>query len=84
MRNYFGTIILLSLTLSGSLIWLTIGFKGFVLFVSIFCILMWLNISFTMLGNAIIGHVEDINYDLFWKMLFILLASVGFGVYLNL
>ena len=45
---------------------------------------MWINTALTTLGNAMIGRDVDVNYDIFWKILFIILASAGFGVYFNI
>lgn len=65
-------------------LWLAIGFKAALLSVTLFCLFMWLNTMFTTLGNAFIGRDIDMNYDIFWKILFIILASVGFAIYFNI
>ncbi len=61
-----------------------ISFKASLLMLSVFSLLMFINVSLTTLGNAFIGRNIKMNYDIFWKMLFIILSSVGFGLYFNL
>lgn len=66
------------------LIWIFVGFKGFLLTFSIFSILMYFNITLTSLANAFIGRGENTILDIVWRILFILLASIGLGIYFNI
>jgi len=84
MRDNFGSILFAFMSIICIVLWATIGLKAFLLTFSLFCLLMWFNITFTTLGNAFIGRDIDVNYDIFWKLLFIILASAGFGVYFNI
>ena len=84
MKNNFGKLLLIFGCGAAFALWLTIGFKAALLAMSLFCLLMWVNILFTTLGNAFMGKDIDVNYDIFWKILFIILASVGFGIYFNI
>lgn len=84
MKNNFGKLLLSFISGTGIALWLAISFKAALLAMSLFCLLMWLNVTLTTLGNAFIGRDVDVNYDIFWKILFIILASAGFGVYFNI
>lgn len=84
MEKHFGKILLTSVLMVGMLLWVIIGFKAALFALSSFCMLMWINTTLTTLGNAMIGRDIDVNYDIFWKILFIILASTGFGVYFNI
>lgn len=69
---------------SSILIWIFVGFKGFLLTCSIFSILMYFNITLTSLANAFIGRGENTILDIVWRILFMLIASIGFGIYFNI
>ena len=84
MKNNFGKLLLLFVCGTSLVLWFTLGFKAALLSASLFCLLMWLNVTLTTLGNAMIGRDVDVNYDIFWKILFIILASTGFGIYFNI
>ena len=84
MKNHFGKILLASTLIVGTLLWIIVGFKAALFALSSFCLLMWINTALTTLGNAMIGRDVDVNYDIFWKILFIILSSAGFGVYFNI
>lgn len=84
MRKNFGKILLIFISLVIGFIWIIAGFKAGLLTITIFCLLMYLNTTLTTLGNAMIGRDVDVNYDIFWKIFFIILSSIGFGVYFNI
>lgn len=84
MRDNFGKILLCFLIGAFASLWLSISFKAALFAFSSFCLLMWVNVTLTTLANAFIGRDIDVEYDIFWKILFILLSSVGFGVYFNI
>lgn len=67
-----------------ALIYFLISFKACVLTCSIFFLLLYFNITITTLGNSIANHNINPNYDIFWKLLFIILSSIGFGIYFNI
>lgn len=79
-----GKIIILSAIVIISLIWIFIGFKSVLLTIGILTLLSYINTAITTLGNALIGRDIDMNYDIFWKILFIILSSVSFGIYFNI
>ena len=58
--------------------------KILLLSTGIFSLLMYFNISFTTLANAFIGRDINPNYDIFWKMLFIITTSLTLGIYFNI
>lgn len=81
--NNIGKIITLSVIVVISLIWAFIGFKSVLLTIGILTLLSYINTAITTLGNAFIGRDININYDIFWKMLFIFISSLCFGIYFN-
>ena len=82
--NNIGKIIILSVLLIIILIWVFIGFKSVLLTIGILTLLSYINTAITTLGNAFIGRDININYDIFWKMLFIFISSLCFGIYFNI
>lgn len=69
---------------SSILIWVFVSFKGFLLTCSLFFILMYFNITITSLANAFIGRGENTIIDIIWRILFIILSAIGFGIYFNI
>lgn len=69
---------------SSILIWVFVSFKGFLLTCSLFFILMYFNITITSLANAFIGRGENTIIDVIWRILFIILSAIGFGIYFNI
>jgi len=61
-----------------------IGIKALVLSISIFSTMMFFNIVMTTLGKAFQNNNINVNYDIFWKLLFITISSIGFGIYFNI
>ena len=82
--NNIGKIIILSAIVIISLIWAFIGFKSVLLTIGILTLLSYINISLTTLGNAFIGRDINVNYDIFWKLLFTFISSLCFGIYFNI
>ena len=82
--NNIGKIIILSAIVIISLIWIFIGFKSVLLTIGILTLLSYINTSLTTLGNAFIGRDINMNYDIFWKLLFMFITAVCFGVYFNI
>lgn len=66
------------------IIWYVMGLKCLLLVTGIFSLLFYINIATTTLGNAFIGRDINMNYDIFWKILFMILSSVSFGIYFNI
>ena len=64
--------------------WGIVGLKCLLLTIGIFSLLFYINIVTTTLGNAFIGRDIDMNYDIFWKILFIIISSLSFGIYFSL
>ena len=67
-----------------TLLWVFIGFKSVLLSVGIFSLMFYINIATTTLGNAFIGRNIDPNYDIFWKIFFIVVTALSFGIYFNI
>ncbi len=84
MKQNFGKLLLTFVVGVLIFVGITVSFKAALLTASIFCILMYTNTVLTTLGNAMIGRDIDVNYDIFWKLLFIILSSIGFGIYFNI
>ena len=81
--NNIGKIILLSVILIAIFMWIFISFKSMLLTIGILTLLSYINITITTLGNAFIGRDINMSYDIFWKMLFIFITSLCFGIYFN-
>lgn len=81
--NNIGKIILLIVTLIAIFMWIFIGFKSMLLTIGILTLLSYINITITTLGNAFIGRDINLNYDIFWKILFSFIISICFGIYFN-
>ena len=79
-----GKIIIFGILLLFINLWLIISLKCALLTLGILTLLSYINIATTTLGNAFIGRNIDTNYDIFWKLLLILISSVCFGVYFNI
>ena len=67
-----------------TLLWVFIGFKSVLLSLGIFSLMFYINIATTTLGNAFIGRDINVNYDIFWKLLFTFISSLCFGIYFNI
>lgn len=82
--NNIGKIITLFVIVIIFMIWVFIGFKSVLLTIGILTLLSYINIAITTLGNAFIGRDINMSYDIFWKMLFIFISSLCFGIYFNI
>lgn len=58
-----------------------ISYKTFVLYISISSLFMYLHITTTTLCNALVARDFDSKGDLFWKLLFIVVSTVGFSIF---
>lgn len=81
--NNIGKIILLIVILIAIFMWIFISFKSMLLTIGILTLLSYINITITTLGNAFIGRDINLNYDIFWKILFSFIISICFGIYFN-
>lgn len=79
-----GKIIIFGILLLFISLWLIISLKCAILTLGILSLLSYINIATTTLGNAFIGRNIDTNYDIFWKLLFMFITAVCFGVYFNI
>lgn len=70
--------------IGGILIWVFVGFKGFLLTCSIFSVLMYFNITITSLANAFISRGENTIIDIVWRIVLIIISAIGFGIYFNI
>ncbi len=76
MEKHFGKILLGSVVIIGSIFWLIFSFKATCLFLGVFNLLMFVNISFTSLCNALVGREINVENDVFWKITFIILTCI--------
>lgn len=84
MRNYFGKIILGIITIFSCIFGIIFNFKIVCLFIGSFSLLMFINISFTSLCNALVGREITVENDVFWKMVFILLTCIFYCLFFSL
>lgn len=82
--NNIGKIILLIVILIAIFMWIFISFKSMLLTIGILTLLSYINITITTLGNAFIGRDINLNYDIFWKIVFSFIISICFGIYFNI
>lgn len=82
-RRIIGFILLIIVLVPIILIGILSNIRTLLLTIGIFSLLFYLNIALTTLGNAFIGRNINPNYDIFWKILFMLIASILFGIYFN-
>lgn len=82
MKYYLLTLIaaIVALIIVGNVI----GIKALVLSISVFSAMMFFNIVMTTLGKAFQNSNINVNYDIFWKLLFMTISSIGFGIYFNI
>lgn len=64
------------------LLWVFVGFKCALLFVSIFSFLMYVNISVTGLCNALVGRQLPPANDVFWKLILMLATAIPLSILL--
>lgn len=76
-----GFSLVIFLFLIGLPLFIFLGIKALVLFLTSFCIMMWINITLTTIGNALIGRMVDAPGNAFWRILFMILGATGLGVY---
>lgn len=79
-----GNVFFITVAVIIAVLWMVVGFKCALLTFSLLNLLMYINIAITTLGNAFIGRNIDMNYDMFWKILFILMSAIGFGIYFTI
>lgn len=82
--NIINYIICLHFIIITALLWIFVNFKCVILTIGIFSLLFYINISTTTIANAFIGRSINVNYDIFWKVLFILISSISFGIFFNI
>lgn len=63
--------------------WILTGFKGLLLAYGIFALLMYINVVTTTLCNALTVRTVDNKADIFWKIYFIVISSISFGIYFS-
>lgn len=65
-----------------ALLWILGGTDMAMLFMGIMCTFMFLHLSFTSTGNMANGNKVDPVNDVVWKLVMMVLATVGFMVYI--
>ena len=84
VKRVINTILFLIVVTIITLLWTLVSFKSVLLSTGIFSLLMYFNITTTSLGNAFIGRDFNRHNDVFWRILFILISSLSFGIYFNI
>lgn len=79
MKHIDGFFYLISLIILG--IMASISYKTFVLYVSIASLFMYIHITVTTLSNALIARDINSKGDLFWKLLFMTVSTIGFSIF---
>lgn len=59
----------------------SISYKTFVLYVSVASLFMYIHITVTTLSNALIARDINSKGDLFWKLLFMTVSTIGFSIF---
>ena len=62
------------------LLWWIVSVKCGLLFYGLYSLGMYLHITITTLSNALIGRDFNVSGDLFWKIVFLILASLCLSV----
>lgn len=79
MKHIDGFFYLISLIILGLMA--SISYKTFVLYVSIASLFMYIHITVTTLSNALIARDINSKGDLFWKLLFMTVSTIGFSIF---
>ena len=75
-------LVFLIIAIAFALIWIFGGTDMAMLFMGIMGTFMFLHLSFTSIMNTSAGNKIDPVNDVVWKLIMIVLATVGFMVYL--
>lgn len=79
MKHIDGFFYLISLIILGLMA--SISYKTFVLYVSIASLFMYIHITVTTLSNALVARDINSKGDLFWKLLFMTVSTIGFSIF---
>ena len=82
MNNFLNKVLLIVPLLIALCLWCIFSFKICLLFYSLFSLGMYIHISITTLSNAFIGREVNVNGDVFWKMLFLLIFCLTMALFL--
>lgn len=83
-RRIIGFILLIVVLVPIILIGILSNIRTLLLTIGIFSLLFYLNIALTTLGNAFIGRNINPNYDIFWKILFIIISSCCLSLFFTI
>lgn len=75
-------LVLLVFAIAFALLWILGGTDMAMLFMGIMSTFMFLHLSFTSIGNMANGNKVDPVNDVIWKLFMMILATVGFMVYI--
>lgn len=79
MKHIDGFFYLISLIILGLMA--SISYKTFVLYISIASLFMYIHVTVTTLSNALIARDINSKGDLFWKLLFMTVSTIGFSIF---
>lgn len=83
-EKYFGKIMLGIILFVSIIFWCFISFKTSLLFIGSFTLMMFINISFTSLCNALVGKEVPSEGDAFWKILFMFITCVCYSLFFTI
>lgn len=76
----WSTILLLIFMAIIVVLWVFIGYKCSLLFISLFSLMMFINITTTGLCNALVGRQLPPINDVFWKTILILTTTIPLSI----
>ena len=76
----WSTILIIFFGLIIATLWVFVGFKCGLLFISLFSLMMYVNITTTDLCNALVGRQLPPANGIFWKIIFILTTTIPISI----
>lgn len=64
------------------ILWVSLGFKSFLLFYGLYSLGMYIHITITTLTNAFIGRDINMKGDVFWKMTFLIIFCLTISLFI--
>jgi hypothetical protein len=81
MKKFLNNLLFVVPFFMALLLWLTIGLKCALLFYGGYSVGMFFHITVTTLSNALIGQDINVNGDLFWKGIFLILSCLCLSLF---
>ena len=80
MDKFLNNILIVVPVCIALVLWIAFSFKCCLIFYGLYSLGMYLHITVTTLSNAFIGREINSKGDLFWKIVFVILASLCLSV----